>query len=260
VKFACNYSPVLIGLIATGEAPVDYIKAGAFEPFESKLDGMRALRPVLLHGLGSHERTGMPGYETYDFARANRLLAAYGSPHLGIHIAITNADAAPGMDSGAILRRMSECARVFMQNIAVPLLLENIGDTPEERNHFDLVPFAEPERIGRLIRETGAGMLLDIAHAKVSAQYRKQDVREYLLALPLREVREIHVSGPDFDEDGNPYDAHGPMRDEDFALLEWALGRTEPDIVTLEYGWPEAEEDMLRKQLKMLHSILAERK
>lgn len=113
MKLACNYSPGLMRLIALGEAPVDYIKAGAFEPLGSKLGEMLALRPVLLHGLGSHERTGMPGYA---------------------------------------------------------------------------------------------------------------------------------------------------MRDEDFALLEWALGRAQPDIVTLEYGWPEAEEETLRAQLKRLHGIAAGRK
>jgi len=252
-----------MALIAGGEAPVDYIKAGAFGPFEKELKAMRAALPVLLHGLGSHERTGMPGFEAYDFARANRLLAECGSPHLAIHFCITNADAGPGWSWESIGRRMAACTRAFMKNLAMPLLLENIGDTPNERTTFDLLPVVEPEKIGGLIRETGASMLLDTAHAKITALYRNWDIKDYILAFPLSRVREIHVSGAGFDADGAPYDAHGPMEAEDYELLEWALGHTRPDIVTLEYGLAHGsmaedgtEEDLLREQLLRLRGIL----
>jgi hypothetical protein len=134
---------------------------------------------------------------------------------------------------------------------------------------YDLIPFVEPDRIARLLNETGAGLLLDITHAKVTAQYREWDVRAYLAELPLNSVREIHVTGLGVDREGAPYDAHGPMDETDFALLEWAIERTDPAIVTLEYGGPkgsgvpEADIDVLREQLmrvgRMCHHFVASR-
>lgn len=258
---ACNYSPELMGLLSRGEVYVDFIKAGAFGLFLPELDNMRVWRPVLLHGMGSHERAGMPDYATLDFSRMNRLIKAYGSPHLAIHMGITNADA-PGLDEEAIHRRMVASACHFMRNLSVPLLLENTGDTPEERTVFNLIPFVEPAQINRLLDETGAGLLLDIAHAKVTAQFRGWDVESYLMEFPLGSVREIHITGTGYDPGGAPYDAHGPMDESDYSLLAWALAHTRPQIVTLEYGYPAgfagpaADTCILREQLKKISKIL----
>lgn len=262
MKLACNYSPQLMDLLARGEAPVDFIKAGAFGPSERVLPEMLRLKPVLLHGLGAHERAGMPGYGSYDFARANALIRRCGSPHLAIHLAIRNADLGPGWAEEDIHRRMAACTVLFKEYLCVPLLLENTADTPEERTVYDLAPFVEPVRIRRVLEETGAGMLLDVTHAKVTAQCRNWNVLDYLGELPLGLVREIHVTGSGFDGGGAPYDAHGPMGEEDYALLEWTLDHTSPEIVTLEYGAPEgadapeADPEILREQLARIFSMI----
>ena len=261
MKLACNYSPQLMELLTTGQTDVDYIKSGAFGPALPELSRMRTLRPVLLHGMGNHERTGMPGYEALDFARMNSLLVDCGSPHLAIHLGIRNADVSPGMTHSEICRRMVDSALYFSKNLVVPLLLENMGDSPEERTEFDLHPFVEPQWIARVLEETGAGFLLDIAHAKVAAQYRGWDFRSYLSDLPLALVREIHVTGTGLDGAGEPYDAHGPMEQSDYGLLEWVLGRTAPQILTLEYGCPagagapEAEPNELLYEIHTLKKL-----
>lgn len=261
MKLACNYSTELILLMKRDLAPVDYIKAGAFGQYLPELDAMRELRPVLLHGMGNHERAGMPDYSSLDFSRMNHLLRKCGSPHLAIHMGITNADVGEGWTEDDMFFRMAACANHFKEYLDVPLLLENVGDTPEERTVFDLIPFAEPGQINRLLQDTGAGFLLDIAHAKVTAQYRGWDLRAYLMELPLHLCREMHISGTAFDAAGNPYDAHGPMEDADFATLEWALERSLPDIITLEYGYPAGfagpavDIVILENELKLLRRI-----
>jgi uncharacterized protein len=256
MKIACNYSPELMKLMDSGDADVDFFKAKACGLMEKELVALRKIRPVLLHGLGNDERTGMPGFEAYDYTRANRLLEQCGSPHLAIHLCITNADAAPGMTDEEIYRRMVGCALSFKKNLSVPLLLENIADSPDERTNYYFIPFVEPEKIGGIMSETGAGMLLDIAHAKVTAQYRRWDVREYIQALPLCKVREIHVSGTGIDAGGEPFDAHDAMQEEDYELLDWVLGYSEPEIVSLEFGWPVCDLKALHKQLVRLRGIL----
>lgn len=266
MKVACNYSPALMELLAQGGTDVDYIKAGAFGPFLQELPNMRAARPVLLHGMGAHERTGMPGYAALDFNRMNALLAECGSPHLAIHLCVRNADAEPGMTAGGIERRMAACARHFIANLRVPLLLENTGDTPEERRDYDLIPFVEPDRIAAVLRDSGASFLLDVTHAKVTAQFRGWDLKNYLAALPLEKVKEVHLTGSGFDAAGAPYDAHGPLEEADFDTLEWVLGRARPGIVTFEYGGPagfqgvETDAGVLREQLNRIRGIAGERR
>jgi hypothetical protein len=80
------------------------------------------------------------------------------------------------------------------------------------------------------------GLLLDLAHARIAAHNRGEDVCAYLSALPLERVREIHVCGPGPDRSGVLQDEHQEMGEEDYALLDWTLERTHPLVVTLEYG------------------------
>jgi uncharacterized protein len=262
MKLACNYSPELMTLIVQGCAPVDYIKAGAYGLFLPEMSSMHSARPLLLHGLGNHERAGMPDYALLDYNGMNRLLSRYDSPHLAIHLAITNADAAPGMADEDIRLRFACCIACFKQNLSVPLLLENTGDTPEERTVYDLIPFVEPGQIAGILEETDTSLLLDIAHAKVTSQYRKWDLLSCFMDMPLQKVREIHITGTGIDADGAPYDAHGPMEDRDFAILEWVLCHASPEIVTLEYGGPagfggiKADIDVLKYQLGRMKEII----
>ena len=48
-------------------------------------------------------------------------------------------------------------------------------------------------------------------------------------------MREIHVSGPRLDQ-GVLRDRHLELQEKDYSLLAWLLERTEPQVVTLEYG------------------------
>jgi len=223
-------------LIASGRADVDYIKAGVYGGYADKLDAMRSVRPVLLHGMGYFERTGMKNIRDVDFERVNALLRDYGSPHFGLHLAITNSDMAYRMDDEKIHRLMSERVRIFSKNVRVPLLLENVPDTPEDRTVFDHRPYAEAKKISRLIAENGVFFLLDLSHAVITAEYRGWDIYEYLRGTPLDRVKEIHVNGSGRDGNGDPSDPHAAMTDADYGLLSWALGHTRPDIITLEYN------------------------
>jgi uncharacterized protein (UPF0276 family) len=53
---------------------------------------------------------------------------------------------------------------------------------------------------------------------------------------------------------GRLVDAHEPLSDRDYALLEHVLARTQPEVVTLEYI---REREALREQLCRLRSILS---
>lgn len=256
----CNWSEALEILIERDTVKVDYIKAGAYGTFNEHFARMRSLRPILLHGLGNFECTGMNNIEIVNFDLANQLIKDCSSPHYGLHLTLKNSDILPGMTEENIHKKMCENIQIFKNNMTVPLLLENIPDTQEDRIVYDHYPYFEPEQINRLLVDNNVSFLLDITHAKITALYHGLDVYDYIAQLPLDRIVEIHVSGSGYDKDGFPKDTHESMKDEDYKLLEWVLDHSNPDIVSLEYVGTKAEDPetiicSLQKQLKKLQSI-----
>lgn len=253
----CNWSKALKVLLDREVVKVDYIKSGAYGDFNKEFSVMRSVCPILLHGLGYFEHTGMKNIEIIDFNYANNLIKKCGSPHYGVHLSIKNEDMYPGMTEEEIFRRMSNQIKIFKNNIKVPLLLENIPDSPQDRVIFDHFPFYDPDLINRLFTENDVYFLLDLTHAKITARYHKWNAHDYIGKLPLDRVTEIHVNGSGYDKDGFPADTHQSMEEEDYELLEWVLTYAKPDIVTLEYNGlkNENEDTILRSLEKQLNRI-----
>ncbi len=121
-------------------------------------------------------------------------------------------------------------ARTVAHIFSVPLLLENVEPQPYPGCEFEV----QPELISQLIENTGCGFVLDLGHALVSASVLGMDIGDYLSALPLGRVEQVHLSGPRLQE-GRLFDAHEPLRPEDYDLLAFVLARSNPRLVTLEY-------------------------
>ncbi|MBU3134313.1 DUF692 family protein [Clostridium gasigenes] len=254
----CNWSKALKYLIEKEAVSVDYIKSGAYGTFNEQFSTMRSMRPVLLHGLGYFERTGMKNIEIVDFNLANDLIKKCDSPHYGIHLSIKNSDMYPGMTDENIYEHMSKQIQIFKNNLKVPLLLENIPDSPKERViTIDHYPYIMPEQFSRLFTDNDVSFLLDITHAKITAQYHGWNIRDYIRQLPLNRVVEIHVNGSGYDKDGFPADTHQAMENEDYELLEWVLNYTNPNIVTLEYNGldSENEETVISSLARQLNEV-----
>lgn len=261
MKLACNWSSQLQELLEDNKIKLDYIKAGAYGDFEKNYSIMRSFCPVLLHGMGYFAHAGMKDITVINFDRVNSLVERCGSPHLGIHMSIQNADMFENMTDADIYERMSENIRIFKQNLKVMLLLENTPDSPKDRTEFDHYPFVEGTKFKRLMEENNAFFLLDVTHAKVTATHNDFDVKEYITSLPLELVEELHVSGFGMDENNFPYDTHQSMGKQDYDLLEWVLTLTKPKIVSLEYNGVDGETDEIIKeniysQLNILRDII----
>jgi uncharacterized protein (UPF0276 family) len=63
---------------------------------------------------------------------------------------------------------------------------------PQERVLFDHYPYIMPNQFRRLLNDNNVFFLLDLTHAKITAQYRGWDIRDYIRRLPLDRVKEIH--------------------------------------------------------------------
>jgi uncharacterized protein (UPF0276 family) len=154
----------------------------------------------------------------------------------------------PALTRAELLANICRNVRALAAAIPVPLILENLDYCPGGAYEH----ICAPDFITTVLNETDAGLLLDLAHAQVSASRLGLPIKEYLGYLPLERARQLHISGPRL-RDGVLYDAHQPLLDADYALLEWVLGRARPLALTLEYN---REEAALCVQLERLRGML----
>ena len=238
IRLAANWSHALEKLLRKVDPPVDYLKV----PLETiaipqqgdprtQVGSARPLRPVLLHGWGVPYRVGMA--DIPDRELLVELVAKSGTPYLSVHLDLQPEDFTGTPSEAAALERVREGVEALRDLTGLEILLENVAHYAwSERPGF----VSDPGFITRALEASGAGLLLDLAHARVSAHHRATAELEYLHALPLDRVREIHTSGPRLERDGLR-DRHVAMTDTDYAFLEHALTVT-PNLrtITLEYG------------------------
>jgi uncharacterized protein (UPF0276 family) len=273
-------------LLADGGAElVDYLKVGPFMG-EAAIAELAPAYPLMLHLDDTLSGETAPSRELVE--RLERWIALTGTPWTSEHIGFSVADvtldgtlitqpASALLSRQRALENIARNARVLAASLTVPLILENVPFFPNLAH----MHITEPEFITEVIERSGCDLLLDLAHARVSASVLRCDVRDYLARLPLARTVELHLSGPrplkeldakrralveenarsvahliSFGED-DLVDAHAPMQEEDYVLLEWVLRRAEPKAISLEYfRQPEA----LREQLLRLNSILGRSK
>lgn len=168
-------------------------------------------------------------------------------------------------EARAMVEQLTELCRFLKEHVACPLLLENM-----DYMGADLKPgygvfrtSVEPALMWQLVEEQGVGVLLDLAHLRVTAHHLGVDARAFARSLPLHAVRELHVCGPTNIEGFGLRDDHGALTDEDYNLLEWTLARTDAEVLTLEY--PKArtvkhtfdeQVDLLERQLSVLSMVV----
>ena len=140
-------------------------------------------------------------------------------------------------------RRLQEWA-------GVPLLLENFNYHPT--NAYEYI--CEPGTFSFLIDHIGCGMLLDLAHARISAHNMGwSDARLYLEALPLQKIREVHITRPGWQGD-QMVDLHQPLQADDFELLSWVLDRAPVEAVTIELD--DTDADTITNQINIMRRYL----
>ena len=256
-KLTVNHSPALEELLRAGDAPVDGIEVGPWMDPER----IRALHadlpdlPIQFHAGGMLVRNRGRAGLLERFAEYHACTqSAWVSLHiellpnwvfrLGTRLNLYLPPPPIERARSTFLHEMQDAREM----VHLPFLLENMSSLNREKYAFA----TDPALIGELITSTDAGLLFDIAHARLAASYRGMAVEEYINALPLERVRQVHVSGPRT-KNGALYDAHESMQDEDYALLEWVLGRCTPEVVTLEY---HRQREPLREQLHRLREMI----
>ncbi|MGH7321444.1 MAG: multinuclear nonheme iron-dependent oxidase [Candidatus Rokuibacteriota bacterium] len=138
-------------------------------------------------------------------ARARHLAALYNSPWAAEHLQrVHTTDGGafvdyvfPPLYTEDLLADYITHARALREALALPLVLEPIPTYLA----LPVSQLGEVEFVHRFYAESGCGMLLDIAHAWLSAHYAGVPPREFVAALPLERIVELHVAGVEPDRD-----------------------------------------------------------
>ncbi|MFH1140033.1 MAG: DUF692 family multinuclear iron-containing protein [Pseudomonadota bacterium] len=125
----------------------------------------------------------------------------------------------PTLDQEDLKTEFARSLDLVRKHYSGPLAAENYNYYPTGLYEH----ICRPDFIAASLIEFDLGLILDLAHAWVSAVNLGLTVADYLAELPLEKVREIHLSRPYF-HPRTAVDAHQAPETEDFALLSFTLG------------------------------------
>jgi uncharacterized protein (UPF0276 family) len=210
------------------QLPIDLIKCPLSPDSRPEVQRARRHRPVLLHGWGPPEYA-ITQPEVPQPELLAELLRLSGSPALSVHLDLRG----PAGEAGEALARVARGAKELRTHLSsLPLRIENVPYYPERPRPRYL---SDPDFIEAALDAAGADLLLDLAHARVSADGRSEDLAAYLSSLPLGRVRELHLSGARL-EQGRWLDRHMLLQPADLELARWLLQRCPGlEVITLEY-------------------------
>ncbi len=239
IQLSADLSDPLFELLYSQPALVDAVELGPWFSLAQVRAYRRALPglPFYFHGA---DLLAQVGADSAVLDQIAAYLAATDSPWVSMHLGLWPADALESMrrsrvrsplpDVPQAALRLARQVKSFAESISVPVLLENIEPQPFPGCEFEV----QAGIITQLIESTGCGFLLDLGHALISASVLGMNIHAYLSALPLAQVAQVHLSGPR-QRDGRLFDAHEPLRPEDYDLLAYVLAHSHPRLVTLEY-------------------------
>lgn len=293
MKLAVNYSHAAADLLRDEKIQLDYFKCPAWPDLVATV---QEIHPTFVHfplkvgsGIGDaiDAGTGRPA----DWGMVELLLSGTGTVLVNLHLSPDPQDypdvPVDTVDPGHVemlTERLIRDVRAVVERFGPECVVVENDHHSRGRN---LRPAFLPEVIGRVMAETGCGLLLDVSHACLAARHLGMDAREYLAALPTERTREIHVSGiqrfegrwvalarqigvdPDLIQRlAGHLVEHLPMTEEDWEFFAWAMAQVRsgawgrPWVATFEYsgvsGLFEAvtDADVLAEQVPRLYTLV----
>jgi uncharacterized protein (UPF0276 family) len=212
----------------------NHLDSGGFP--REVLDRVAERYPVVLHGVSMS--VGSVDPLDFDYLRRLRQLAddvhaAWVSDHIcWTGVAGTNThDLLPVPFTEEALAHMAGRVRKAQDVLERPLVLEN----PSSYVSFAAATMPEQEFVARLAEEADCALLLDVNNVYVSAVNHDTDPCDYLAALPLDRVVQIHLAGHT-DAGTHLVDTHdSPVAPEVWDLYAAVLSQTGPVSTLLEW-------------------------
>ena len=193
------------------------------------LEKIRAHYPMTLHSVGLSLGSADPlnvEYLTRLKALADRIEPAQVSDHLA-WVSVDGHyfnDLAPLPYTESVLNYVAERILQVQDVLGRRILIENLSPYLQFRHNS----FTEWEFIQALVVKADCNLLLDVNNVYVNATNHGFDPLDYLDAMPVDRVKEIHLAGYD-EQDSFLFDTHGyPVRPGVWQLYQQALQRFGP--------------------------------
>ena len=239
MKFAINYSPEAAALVRKGQIDLDYFKT---PPWPDMITEAEVLRPITVHFNLKAGSLVEP-----DWAEIEHYLATTATVYVNTHLGI-GAKEMPHMppheapdasQRQEVLERLCASTQKLCNYYGPErVIAENVPYRSNENTTSRAC--AEPEVISQVVETNGCGFLLDVSHARISAHYLGIEPHDYLEALPVQQLRELHFTGI-HNWDGYRMD-HLSILEEDWPWLDWVLDKVksgvwgEAQMLAFEYG------------------------
>lgn len=259
IRLGVTWSPLLE---STPEAlaAIDYVQL-SIERFR-QMDRQPTL-PVILHGNQINWSLADPlAVDQRWIDDVNEAIEETATPWFSVHLGFAAEQVrfanhmlpvSDPLPRQVLVERFIEALNNIRTMLDVPLIVENLDYCPEGAYEH----ICQPAFVSEVILASHVGMLLDIGHLQVSADWLGFYAADALASLPIERTLEIHVSSPRPLDDGSGRldDTHEPLLDRDYALLRELLSRTQPRALTLEY---RRDRTLLIEQIAALRSILTD--
>jgi uncharacterized protein len=241
MNFAINYSPQAAQLLSAEKIEIDFFKT---PPWPHMVAKAQAQHPVAVH---FSLRAGNGQLHETDWFEVERILETTATTFVNLHLAV-HEDEIPGVDSDnpspaqtaqIIANLHQDITTAVAQFGAGKVIIENAPYRVGENRVIQTC--VVPEVFREVLLEHNCGLLLDISHARIAADALGMDAKEFIMALPMEHLRELHFTGL-HDLGGGHLMDHLPVLDDDWPWLEWVLegianrGWRRPHMLAFEYG------------------------
>lgn len=274
MKLAINYSPQAEHLVFQQAVKLDLFKCPpASDPVmvthaPDFLTQAARCRPVYIH---FPLYVGGGNLEAANWAEIKTALRQTGTPYVNVHLQAETKDFPSLRADTTAPADVARLTDIFIRDVAVltkqfgpeRVIVENVVYRGGEGKY--LYPCVDPDVLCKVVAETNCGLLLDTAHARLTCLALGTDVKEYIARLPVAQLKELHITGAQYD--GQRVRDSMAMGEEDWAITEWAIqeikaGRwAKPWVLAFEYGgigpgfeW-RSEADVIAEQLPRLWDL-----
>lgn len=203
-------------------------------PYHHYLNRIHDRYPLSIHGVGL-SIGGPDALDELHLERLSQLLKRHAPEAFSEHLAWSSHkghylnDLLPLPYDETRLALVCDHVDQVQERLSRRMLLEN----PATYIQFTGSTLAETQFLTEVIRRTGCGLLLDVNNVYVSCINHGRNSQDYIRALPLDQVGEIHLAGFTHDRDAGSapllIDSHStPVSDAVWALYRFTLGLTGP--------------------------------